>query len=240
MFQKYLSTLKTIWSNYEQLTWQTNTHMNTHKNWGSICPKYYIELQTRFEMEYSSGCDANSLLQSFWCFRWTEGWGKDQRLAPKLDVCETRKGLLPLSTWLFNHPRQCCPSLRPGRSWWVGGSTFQAHCLLLTPVLLLQHALFLAARDIAVAGMAWNESFGKDEYYLFSSDRNPVITAFHFWPLGKFRAQENERGNLIWSGNIVVPRTFTPAPALKTVIAVRKLSVGAPVYHIGCGLQDFK
>lgn len=199
MFQKYLSTLKTIWSNYEQLTWQTNPHMHTHnkqtsKNWGYICPKYYLELQTRFEMEYSSGCDANSLLQSFWYFRWTEGWGKDQRLAPKLNVYEKRKGLLSLSTWLFNHPWQCCPSLRPSRSWWVGGSTCfcsQALCLLLTPVLLLQHALFLAARDIAVAGMAWNESFGKDEYYLFSSERNPVITAFHLWPLGKFRAQEN-------------------------------------------------
>ncbi|CAO2625197.1 hypothetical protein LEMLEM_LOCUS18750 [Lemmus lemmus] len=74
---------------------------------------------------------------------------------------------------------------------------FQAQRPLLTPVLLLQHALFLDANDIVVAGMAWKESTRKmsamASYVMRTPSSAPSSTDC---PLGKFRAQENERGNL--------------------------------------------
>lgn len=63
----------------------------------------------------------------------------------------------------------------------------QAPCSLLTPVLLLQHALFRDAKDIVVAGMAWKERHKNDEYSFLSPDANPVITTFHLLPLGETR-----------------------------------------------------
>jgi hypothetical protein len=75
---------------------------------------------------------------------------------------------------------------------------FQARCTVLTPVLLLQHALFLAAKDIVVAGMAWNGSFRKDEYYLFSSDKNSIIATFHLLPVGGIQSpgERKRKSNL--------------------------------------------
>lgn len=75
------------------------------------------------------------------------------------------KSRLTLNVTLAN-PTSIYPRLRPSRGWgrrvvllkchWLLTYCGQAHRSVLTPLLLLQHALFLAAKDIVVAGMTWN------------------------------------------------------------------------------------
>jgi hypothetical protein len=68
------------------------------------------------------------------------------------------------------------------------------NCSILTPVLLLQHALFLAAKDIVVAGMTWKLHYRKDECYYFLSHEKAVISTFHLQPVvGNQGSREQKR-----------------------------------------------
>lgn len=96
------------------------------------------------------------------------------------------------------------------RRGWVTAVHFcpQPSYRALTPLLLLQHALFLAAKDIVVAGMAWKLHQQEWWYYYFSSDDKAVVPTFHLRTVvgnQDSREQERKSGNVLFLVTYVTP-----------------------------------